>query len=252
MTQVNATLMAGERCDREFLNTLSTPESTKTHRPVSHGLAADLSVQYAKLFGYNVTSEQWGLNKSKTQLFGTLTVEAPGLDGMSKAIGVRNSHDKSFAFGMVAGVRVLVCSNLMFMTDESHSIVKRKHTSGIDLSETIPELYRAISDQYAGLIDNIQRLKDTKIESRAAVCEHVVDMCKNNILPSCDIFPVVDMFENPIHEEFSLNTEYSLYNCVNEIAKKYSAPKADRAYRGLARHFNLDSASAGRPALAVV
>lgn len=252
MSNATAALYAGTRCDREFLNTLPTPASTKTHRPVSHGLAADLTVQYAKLFGYNVTSEQWGLNKSKTQLFGTLTVEAPGLDGMSKAIGVRNSHDKSFAFGMVAGVRVLVCSNLMFTTDEAQSSVKRKHTSGIDLSETIPELYRTISDQYAGLIENIGRLKETRIDNKSALCEQVVSMCAAGVIPSCDIMPVVEMFENPLHEEFSLNTDYSLYNCVNEIAKKYSAPKADRCYRGLAKHFNLTSQSAGQQTLALV
>ena len=104
--EANAVLMGVNQVNRRYLHTLETPTATRTHKPVSHGAAADLAVKYAELFGFNVVSENWGLNKSETQLFGTLTIDAPGLDGMNKAIGLRNSHDKTFAFGMVAGVLV--------------------------------------------------------------------------------------------------------------------------------------------------
>jgi hypothetical protein len=230
------------RLTRDELREFGTPAGTRTHKPVNHGTAADLTVKYANLFGYSIDSEEFGVNPSKTQMFGVLRVTKRGEAGrpdMQKAIAIRNSHDKAFAFGMLAGVSVFCCSNLMFNAGKQSAAVRRKHTSGINLAETIPQLFRALESEYATLYGNIDRIKETKIESRAALCEQVVTMVENNVLPSCDIMPVIQQFENPLHEEFSLHTEYALFNCVNEVAKKYTAKKADKCYRGLSDHFGL-------------
>jgi len=41
------------------------------------------------------------------------------------AVGLRNSHDKSFPIGIAFGSRVFVCDNLAFIGDQ---VIRRKHT----------------------------------------------------------------------------------------------------------------------------
>ena len=59
------------------------------------------------------------------RFFGTLDLTAQLAPGVSLAVGVRNSTDKSFPLGFCAGNRVFVCDNLAFRDE---LLVKRKHT----------------------------------------------------------------------------------------------------------------------------
>jgi hypothetical protein len=42
------------------------------------------------------------------------------------------------------------------------------------------------------------------------------------------------------YEEFSYPTRWSLYNSFTELAKKYTPPRADQAYRRLGKLFELN------------
>jgi hypothetical protein len=47
---------------------------------------------------------------------------------MHCVVGIRNSHDKAFAAGIIAGAQVLVCDNLCF---SGEILLARKHTGHI-------------------------------------------------------------------------------------------------------------------------
>src|SRR2546430_2638626 len=62
-----------------------------------------------------VVKDEYGVSQDGMKMFGVMTLSLThgnGGDAISLAIGLRNSHDKSFALGMVAGFRVFCCDNL--------------------------------------------------------------------------------------------------------------------------------------------
>jgi len=52
------------------------------------------------------------------------------------ALGLRNSHDKSFSLALTVGFRVFVCDNLAFIGD-FQAVIAKKHTSKFNLGETL-------------------------------------------------------------------------------------------------------------------
>src|SRR5207249_3125774 len=75
--------------------------------------------------GYQVTSHRLGLSRDDQQFFGVLDLAHRLADGVTLAVGVRNSTNKTFPLGFCAGCKVFVCDNLAF---RSELLVKRKHT----------------------------------------------------------------------------------------------------------------------------
>jgi hypothetical protein len=67
-------------------------------------------------------------------MFGVLDLEA-GFEGCRFAIGLRNSHDKSFRLSCTVGVRVFVCENLAFSGD--YTAVLAKHSKNFSLEDSL-------------------------------------------------------------------------------------------------------------------
>lgn len=224
------------RRTRDELGDISTPAATKSHKPISHKKAADWTVKYAEEFGYKIVTEEFGISKSGSQMFGVLRLENKDNSDFSRAIGIRNSHNKTLCFGLTAGVSVLVCSNLCF---GGECMIKRKHTSGIRPKEIIPEIFMDLDKQYVQLEENIEVMKNTRLTTNKAR-QMAVMAAEQGVIPSCHIVPVVEQYINPLHEEFAAKTKWSFYNCFNEVAKQYSPVRADKAYRSLATFFKLN------------
>jgi hypothetical protein len=169
-------------------------------------------------------------------MFGVMKFHPDGHPEMSRALGIRNSHDKSLALGLVAGVQVLVCSNLCFGGAVS---VYRKHTSGIDLEILISDGFNRIEDKLLDLDRGITVLK-TAVISNSDARLIILRAAELRAIPSCDILPVLQEFERPRHEEFSAPVKWSLYNAFTEVAKKYSPPRAALCHKVLGGIFGLD------------
>ncbi len=224
------------RICRAELQRIPTPAATRTWKPVSHANAANMVLGEALVRGFNVTSEEYGVNPSGTQMFGVLRFHPEGHPEWSRALGLRNSHDKSIALGLTAGLSVMVCSNLCF---GGETTIHRRHTSGIDIGNLIPQAFDALEMQYARLEARVDILKLMRLSENKARALTVI-AAEHKIIPSCDILPVFDEFRQPRHEEFAANNMWSLYNSFTEIAKKYSPARADKCYRGLARLFEME------------
>jgi hypothetical protein len=68
------------------------------------------------------------------RMFGVLGLEA-SFEGCRFAIGLRNSHDKSFRLSCTVGVRVFVCENPAFSGD--YTAVLAKHSKNFSLEDSL-------------------------------------------------------------------------------------------------------------------
>jgi len=223
------------RVSRNELMAVPTPMPTRTHRPVPHIHIAEMLAYEAKNRGYSITSEEYGLSKQGEKMYGVFRFHPEGHPEYSRALGFRNSHDKSLAVGLTAGLKVLVCDNLCF---GGETTIHRKHTSGIEIEHLIPQAFDGLTHHYIRLERNVDRLKMEMISINEAKLL-VVKAAETRAIPSSDILSVLDEFQEPSHEEFKEQNRWSLYNSFTEIAKKYSPSRADLCYRKLGILFGL-------------
>src|SRR5438552_1563011 len=113
------------RLSRDELALVPTPPATATWFPVPHVSVLDTAVARLTEAGYRVRSTDLGITKDGHRFFGTLDLDTTLVSGVSLAVGVRNSTDKTFPLGFCAGNKTFVCDNLSF---RSELLVRRKHT----------------------------------------------------------------------------------------------------------------------------
>ena len=223
------------RVGRDELRAIPTPAPTSSWRPVPHADVADLVTDHAIAFGYQIESEQYGLNPSGTKMFGVLRFHPEGQPEHSRALGFRNSHDKSFALGLTVGLRVMVCDNLAFGGEQT---LHRRHTSRIEIEALIPAAFAMLPSRFLDLESRIGRLKARAMPADEARLL-TVRAAEEGAIPSSDILAVLREFQEPRHAEFAAPTMWNLYNAFTETAKKYSPERADCCYRTLGTVFGL-------------
>ena len=152
------------------------------HKPVPHiELVTVLRDAFAER-GYAVDREQYSVARGGARLFGTLDLTpttgrslTDGMDG-GMAVGLRHSNDAAFALGVIAGVRVFVCDNLVF--SGGTSLLRRKHTTGLDLHM---EVHRGMDRAFASyrelgrLLDSLRDTPLSDDQARLAIYSLVLD-----------------------------------------------------------------------------
>ena len=224
-----------ERVTRSDLTKIPMPIQTRSYKPVSHPHIAELIAHEAYRRNYSIASEEYGLSADGAKMFGLFRFHHNGHPEHTRALGFRNSYDKSLAVGLTVGLSVLVCDNLCF---GGETTINRKHTSGIEIEELIPEAFSSLTRQFERLEENVERLKFEYMSTSKAKLA-IVKAAETKAIPSCDIIPVLEEYKNPRHEEFSPRNSWSLYNSFTEIVKKYSPARADLCYRRLGNLFSL-------------
>lgn len=109
--------------ERSKLAKIEAPPPSGRWVPLKHETV--LTAVCSALAGYRIAKERHAVSRSGHRYFGVLDLDCPLVPGVSLAVGVRNSTDKSFPLGFCAGSRVFVCDNLAF---SSELLVTRKHT----------------------------------------------------------------------------------------------------------------------------
>lgn len=115
----------GRLCTYEELQAIPAPPADGRWHPVSHARVLDAVTGTLQAAGYEVQDRKLAIARGGHRFFGTLDLTMRLAAGVSLAVGVRNSTDKSFPLGFCAGNRVFVCDNLAFRAE---LLVKRKHT----------------------------------------------------------------------------------------------------------------------------
>ena len=104
----NSTLISySGKITREELAQVPTPPATETHQPIAHHRVVEALVESMSFRHIGVVAEEYAVSKDGMRMFGVLDLEA-GFEGCRFAIGLRNSHDKSFRLSCTVGVRVFL------------------------------------------------------------------------------------------------------------------------------------------------
>ena len=226
---------------REEIAMVPTPRGTASWHPVPHYEIIKMVSNAVESRGWTIANEQYGLGRDGAKLFGVMRLGNSSHPDWSRVIGLRNSHDMSLAVGLAAGVSVFCCDNLSF---GSTVVIKRRHTSGIDLMSLVSGALDTLVEQFFTLeleADNLKLYDVTPDVARIAT----VQAAELGAIPSCDILEVLNEFEHPRHEEFAAPSRWSFLNAFTEVSKKYSPARADTCQRKLTRLFGLD----GQPSI---
>ena len=231
----------GRFVSRAAVARTDTPCSTATWHPVPHIDVIEAVTEVIKAHDWNIEGEKFGLASNGRRMFGVMELSSSSSPEWHRCIGIRNSHDKAFAAGISAGVKVLVCSNLCF---GGGTVVKRRHTSGIVLAELIDRAVASLEDDFLTTESVCEDLKDVYLKNDDEARSSIVRAAELGVINSCDILPAFREFKSPSHAEFAEPTRWSLMNALTETVKKYSPQRVDHSYLALNRAFGLD----GRPA----
>jgi hypothetical protein len=103
----------GNKLTREELARVVTPAATATHKPIPHIAVVEKLIEALSFRQIGVVREEYAVSADGMKMFGVMDLSS-GFDGCRFAIGLRNSHDKSFRLSCTVGLRVFVCENLAF------------------------------------------------------------------------------------------------------------------------------------------
>ena len=234
-------MQEGKFVSRDEVARTDTPCSTATWRPVPHIDVIEAVSKVIRAHDWNIEGEKFGLASEGQKMFGVMEISSSSSPDWHRCIGLRNSHDKSLAVGLSAGIVVCVCSNLAF---GGTTVIKRKHTSRFELTDLIDRAVASLEDDFLTMESVSEDLKDMYLKNDDEARSSIVRAAELGVINSSDILPVYREFKEPSHVEFKEPTRWSLMNALSEIVKKYSPQRVDYSYRALNRAFGLD----GRPA----
>ena len=109
----------GNKLTREELARVATP-GTATHKPIAHIGVVEKLIEALSFRQIGVVREEYAVSSDGMKMFGVVDLSS-GFDGCRFAIGLRNSHDKSFRLSCTVGLRVFVCENLAFHGEYTQS-----------------------------------------------------------------------------------------------------------------------------------
>ena len=234
-------MQEGKFVNRDEVARIDTPCSTATWRPVPHIDVIEAVTEVVKAHNWDIEGEKFGLASEGRKMFGVMEIARSSSPEWHRCIGIRNSHDKSFAVGLSAGIVVCVCTNMAF---GGTTVIKRRHTSGIILAELIDRAVASLEDDFLTTETRCENLKDEYLKDDNEARSCIVRAAELGVINSSDILPVYREFKQPSHEEFSEPTRWSLMNAFTETIKKYSPQRVDHSYLALNRAFGLDGREA--------
>lgn len=233
-------LIAGDdttgKLTRQQLALVPSPPSTLTHQVIPH---IEIVNSLEEALGFRhilVTSEEYAVSHDGKNFFGVMTLDQ-GMHGASFALGVRNSHSKTFRLSVVVGLRVFVCSNLSF--SGNFDIVLSKHSKNFQLKAAISVGLDEAQRGFEPLKQRVENWRATAItddEARLSIFRAFVE--DQLQAPKHLAREVWQKWKTPTHEEFEARTKYSLQNCYTSAIGTLDAIPAYKATASLAQMFN--------------
>ncbi len=221
-----------QRCEVEKVN---TPRATSTWTPIPHNTLITQVEHTIRANNLSVGTFAHSLSHDGARYFGLMEINHPdNEDDYCLVLGLRNSHDKTFPAGVVAGASVFICDNLSFSGEIK---LARKHTRFIcrDLPNLVQQGIGRLMEKWHDQTIRFNRYKQREIDDTNAhdiiVRATDVGVCSNRLIPA-----VLNEWRNPKHEPFQKRTVWSLFNSFTEALKEGSLaelPKRTEALHGL-------------------
>lgn len=198
---------------------VATPSHTRSWKPVPYRDCIEITRSViANHLDREVLSEDFALGRKGLHLFGLWTLDTDA-DGNRLTIGMRQSLDKSFALGLVGGAQVMVCSNLMFHSDDVH--VVRKNTTNV-LADFRHQAIQAIvgaEDAHKRLQGDMETMQSIEVPTvrGAEIMGHAL---YEGVLKPQQAVVAMNAWKDAPHAEFEPRNLWSVYNAFTEGLKK--------------------------------
>jgi len=211
----------GQIIERNALFDIQTPPGTDTWFPLPHQHLVEEVEEQLTDAGFHLLGQTHAVSHEGNRYFGILEVSPRAefsQNGHSWVVGLRNSHDKTFPAGLVAGTRILVCDNLAF---SGLIQIRRKHTRFAvrDLRQLTARAVGQLGERLIGMETRITAYRDMRLtEGRAHDLVIRATDCRA-ITPS-QIPTVLGHWRNSAHAEFAPRNAWSLFNAFTEAYKE--------------------------------
>ncbi|MBA4017006.1 MAG: hypothetical protein C0483_07530 [Pirellula sp.] len=218
MRMVSSTLVnhcGARQVNAAELATIEPPTPTRTWYPLAHRTVLDSVCATLSGAGFAIVRSRLSISHGGARFFGTLDLATSITDGVSLAVGIRNSNDQSFPIGFCCGQRVFVCDNLAFT---SEIVVSKKHTR-FGQERYLEGLARAVAslDQYSrSAADWIVRMQQYELSNHMA--NSLLLQAYERKIVGLRLLPqVIEEWRRPQREEYQPRTAYSLFNCFTDV-----------------------------------
>lgn len=161
----------GQIATRDQVAAITAPLATDTWHPVSHIRVLSKIEELLGSAGYVITRQQFALSHHGNRFFAVLDLKSDIVEGVSLALGLRNSIDKSFPYGLAGGTRAFACDNLALTGDWDELTISRKHTrfGEVRFTEALSNGIRKLA-QYRDMESRrIERMRETSITDMEAL-----------------------------------------------------------------------------------
>jgi hypothetical protein len=210
----------------EQLRSYRAPPAEGRWHPVSHGTVLEAVQLTLAEAGYQVSGEKLALNREGTRFFGTLDLTSAIATGVSLAVGIRNSTDKTFPLGFCAGNRVFVCDNLAFRAE---LLVKRKHTinGARNFQAAIAQAVMSLGEFQKIEAERIHRMQTRELSTETAD-SLILRSYESGIISTLQLPHVVREWREPSFEEFEPRTAWSLFNAFTSALRNRATAQPSR------------------------
>ena len=208
-----------EQVDRRTVYDIATPTGTDTWYPLPHaGLIHEVESQLTSA-GFHVSGESHALSHEGARYFGLFEVNTPGNGerDYTWTVGIRNSHDKTYPAGLVAGTKVLVCDNLSFCGEVR---ISRKHTrfAARDLRHLTARAVGQLGDRFHHLDERIAAYRSRRVTNPQAH-DLVIKAVDCRAITTSQVPDVLHEWREPEHDDFRPRNAWSLFNACTEVFK---------------------------------
>jgi len=213
------TLIATDaKLTREELALVPTPTGTATHKPIPHMEVIQALTETLGFRHISVVRDEYAVSRDGMKMFGVMELDQ-GMHGARFALGVRNSHDKSFRLAVTVGYRVFVCENLAFSGD--FAPVLAKHSKNFSLQNALSIGVDDMQRNFKPMVERVERWRQETLSDVSARLVIYRAFIEGELeVPRQLARNVHDLYFNPQYEEFAPRTMWSLSNAFTSSFKE--------------------------------
>jgi hypothetical protein len=207
----------GSKLTRDELSRVATPAATATHKPIPHIAVVEKLIEAFSFRQIGVVQEEYAVSSEGMKMFGVMDLSS-GFEGCRFAVGLRNSHDKSFRLSCTVGLRVFVCENLTFHGE--YTPVLAKHSKHFSLEDSLAIGVDRMQRNFGPLKQQVETWRSQLLSTAAAkLLIYQAFIEEGSGFPKHLARRVHDLYFQPVHEEFQARTMWSLSNAFTSAFK---------------------------------
>lgn len=220
------------RIGRQDLPTIMTPNATETHRPIPHAVLVGGILESLAYRQLDVVRDEYAVTPDGMRLFGFMEVNIEH-GGVRLALVFRNSHDKSFSLGLLAGYRTFCCDNLAFHGE--FIAIAKKHTKHVDLEEVVGVGVDKVQRHFQRVTATLDAWRNYELpDANAKAVIYDAFVAGRLDVPKRLAPDVHRLYFEPQYDEFKPRTFYSLSNAFTSAFKTLEPVRLMEATASLA------------------